>query len=117
MRSLDPQMSTFVRRNLLWIDCAAAALAGVAVLTFSRWLSSLYALPHALLLFTGVVNLLYGSYSFTLATRAIRPRSAINLLVFANLLWTAICLGLAVVFGGSASVFGIGHLVGEAAFV
>lgn len=106
-----------MRRNILWIDCTAAALAGIAVLTFSGWLSVLYALPQGLLLFTGAVNLLYGSYSFTLAMRAIRPRSLINLLVLANLLWTVVCLGLAAVFGGSASLFGIGHLVGEAAFV
>jgi hypothetical protein len=104
-------------RKLLWVDCIAAALAGFAVLTLSGWLSSLYALPEELLLFTGAINLLYGCYSFTLATRATRPRSLIYLLVFANLLWTAVCLGLAALFGGSASLFGMGHLVGEAVFV
>lgn len=41
----------------------------------------------------------------------------INLLVFANAAWTAVCLGLAVTFAGSATLFGIGHLVGEAVFV
>lgn len=104
-------------RNLLWVDCTAAALAGVAVLTLGGWLSGLYALPRGLLLFTGAVNVLYASYSFALATRSERPRSMINLLVFANLTWTMVCLGLAVAFAGAATLFGTGHLVGEAAFV
>lgn len=104
-------------RNLLWIDCSAGALAGVAVLALGGWLSSLYALPRGLLLFMGAVNVLYASYSFTLATRYKRSRSWINLLVCANLAWALVCLGLAWVFAGSATLFGIGHLVGEAVFV
>jgi hypothetical protein len=104
-------------RNLLWVDCTAGALAGVAVLMLSGWLGGLYALPRGLLLFTGAVNVLYASYSFTLAIRSTRPKSLILLLVFANLAWAVVCLGLAVVFAGSATLFGVGHLVGEAVFV
>ena len=104
-------------KKLLWIDCGAGALAGVAMLALGGWLSGLYGLPRRLLLFMGAVNLLYASYSFTLATRSRRPRPLIHLLVFANLGWTAVCLVLAAVFARSASVFGIGHLVGEALFV
>jgi hypothetical protein len=104
-------------KNLLWIDCTAAALGGGAVLILSGWLSRLYALPRGLLLLIGTVNLLYACYSFTLATRARRPKPLINLLVSLNLAWTAVCLGLAATFAGSASPFGVGHLVGEALFV
>lgn len=104
-------------RNLLWVDCIAGALAGAAVLMLSGWLGSLYALPRGLLLFTGAVNVLYACYSFTLATRSQRPRPLILLLVFANLAWAVVCLGLAVAFAGSATLFGVGHLVGEAVFV
>lgn len=104
-------------RNLLWVDCSAGALAGVAMLTFSEWLGNVYALPRGLLLLMGVVNVLYASYSFALATRRRRPRALINLLVFANLAWAVVCLGLAVAFAGSAMLFGLGHLVGEAVFV
>jgi hypothetical protein len=106
-----------VVKKLLWIDCGAAALAGVAMLTLGAWLSGLYGLPRRLLLFMGAVNLLYASYSFTLATRSRRPRSLIHLLVFANLGWAAVCLVLEVVFARSATVFGIAHFVGEAIFV
>lgn len=107
----------YVLRRLLWVDCIAAALAGVTVLTLSGWLSHVHALPRGLLLLTGVVNLTYASYSFSLAVRAKRPRSLINLLVLANLTWAVVCLRWAVVFSESATLFGVGHLVGEALFV
>ncbi|HYR10197.1 MAG TPA: hypothetical protein VEQ60_20655 [Longimicrobium sp.] len=104
-------------KNLLWVDCIAGALAGVAVLMLSGWLSGLYALPRELLLANGAVNVLYASYSFSLARRARRPGSLISLLVFANLAWAVVCLWLVSVFSGSATWFGIGHLAGEALFV
>jgi len=104
-------------RRLLWVDCTAGALAGAAMLLLSGWLAPLYGLPRALLLFMGAVNLLYASYSFSLARRARRSRSSISLLAFANLAWVPVCLGLAVAFRESASLFGFVHLVGEAAFV
>ena len=103
--------------KLLWIDSSAALLAGGLVLALSGWLSELHALPRGLLVFTGGVNLLYGSYSFSLAVRARRPRPLITVLVVANLSWAAVCLGLAATFAGSASVFGMAHLLGEGAFV
>lgn len=87
------------------------------MLLLGTWLSGLYALPRDLPLFMGAVNLLYASYSFSLAVRARRSRSSINLLVIANLAWVPVCLGLAVVFSGSATLFGLGHLAGEAIFV
>lgn len=107
----------YVLKKLLWVDCVAAALAGAAVLPLSGWLSHVYALPRGLLLLIGAVNLAYASYSFSLAVRARRPRRLINLLVLANLAWAAACLRWAVVFSGSATAFGIGHLIGEAIFV
>ena len=106
-----------ILRKLLWIDCTAAALAGVTVLALSGWLSRLYALPHELLLFVGTVNLLYASFSFTLARRAARPLFLIKLLVFANAAWVVACLGLAASFWDRATVFGVAQLVGEALFV
>lgn len=104
-------------RKLLWVDCIAAALAGLAVLALSGWLSGLHGLPREFLLFSGAVNLLYGSYSFSLAVRARRPMALINLLVFANLTWAMLCVAFAVMFWGSATVFGLAHLIGEAVFV
>ena len=104
-------------KNLLWIDCTAAALAGVMVLLFSAWLSHLYSMPQVLLHFIGVVNLLAAGYSFSLAIRPTRQRPLVILLVIANGIWAVVCLGIAVNLAGTATFLGIGLLVGEAIFV
>ena len=107
----------YVLRRLLWVDCLAGALVGVAVLSLSGWLSDLHGLPRGLLLVTGAANLAYASYSFSLAVRARRPRRLIVLLVVANLTWAVVCLGLAAAFSASATGFGLAHLVAEAVVV
>lgn len=104
-------------RKLLWIDCIGAALVGVVVLTLSGWLSQLHGLPRGLLLFTGAVNLLYGTYSFSLARRARRPLVLLRILVLANAAWACVCVGLVITFGADATVFGVAHLGGEALYV
>ncbi|PYC22544.1 hypothetical protein DMO17_13865 [Aquipseudomonas alcaligenes] len=104
-------------RHLLWVDCAAAATAGVLMLLLGPWLSEVYRLPRGLLLFIGVTNLLYASYSFTLALRGKRPRLLLYGLVAGNALWAGACVVMAVQFAGAASLFAQIHLVGEALFV
>ncbi len=104
-------------QNLLWLDCGAAALAGTGVILLSSPLSNLEGLPRGLLIFTGVVNLLYGAYSFSLARRARRPQHLLNLLIAGNLAWVPVCFGLAIAFAESATGFGMAHLVGEGVFV
>lgn len=103
--------------RLLWIDCTAGALVGVLIIALSGWLSELEGLPQSVLLFTGVVNLLYASYSFSLAVRAVRPMHLIKLLVVANLAWVPVCITLVVYFRETITVFGILQLLGEAVFV
>lgn len=112
-----PAKTMYILRRLLWLDCSAGAIVGVIVIAFSAWLSRWEGLPREILLFTGAVNLLYASYSFSLAVRAERTMRSIKLLVFANLAWVPVCLGLALFFRGQATVFGLAHLVGEAIFV
>jgi hypothetical protein len=107
----------FIARKLLWVDCTAAAIAGVAVLALSGGLSRLHVLPLELLLFIGADNLLYGSYSFTLASGAERSMCLIKVLACANAAWSVVCVGLAATIWGQASLWGIAHLVGEAMFV
>ncbi len=106
-----------IARNLLWIDCTAAALAGAALLALGEWLGDFYALPRGFLLFMGNANLLYACYSFTLALLIARRKPMITLLVAGNLIWALVCLGFAVAFSGTATMFGVSHLVAEAAFV
>lgn len=104
-------------RSLLWIDCIAGALAGVLVLLFSEWLSRLYSLPPEILYFMGLVNLLYATYSLSLAKRCARPKALILLLAAANGVWALACLGLATHFFETTIFLGFGLLVGEAIFV
>ena len=111
------RMSKLSPRNLLWVDCTAGAVVGLFVLALSGWLGGLYELPRSLLLFTGAANLLYAAYSFSLAIRSLRPRALLYALVIANGAWAVVCLGLAAAYGGSASMFGLGHLLAEALFV
>ena len=63
------------------------------------------------------MNLVYASYSFTLAKWTYRPQLMICMLVVGNLLWAAVCLGLAFYFWPLATIWGLGHLIGEAIFV
>ena len=105
------------RRNLLWFDGLAALTAGVLVLLLRGWLSRWYDLPEQLLLFTGVVNLVYASYSVPLAARVRRPMGRIIFLAVANLIWSVICVTLAALYYSTASLFGMAHLIGEGLFV
>ena len=104
-------------KKLLWVDCVGAALAGLTVIALSGWLSRLEGLPWEVLLFTGAANLLYASYSFSLAVRSERPMRLIKLLVFANLAWVPVCSGLVVAFSATATPFAFIHLIGEAVYV
>lgn len=84
---------------------------------FSGWLSRIEGLPQEVFLFTGAMNLLYGSFSFSLALRRERPMHLIKLLVVANLTWAFVCLGLAAAFSATATPVAFVHLVGEAVYV
>ena len=105
-------------RNLLWFDCIAGASVGLLVLLFSKWLTELYALPWELVLAMGIANLVYASYSFSLAIqKPPRPMYRIVLLAAANMAWTIPCFAMAMVFWGQATPFGQIQLIGEGLFV
>ena len=105
------------RKQILWVDGFAGAIAGVAVLLASGWLCDLYRLPVSLLVFIGTANLVYGCYSISLASRARRPKILILLLVVANLSWAVLCLRWAFVYAETASFFGLAQFIAEAIFV
>jgi hypothetical protein len=103
--------------NLLWVDCIAGGIVGVVTLLINPWLSQWYELPRNLVVLMGAANLLYASYSFSLAIRSTRPRTLILLLIAANLVWAICCLWWAFRFYDTASFFGLAHLLLEALFV
>lgn len=110
-------MPVFVLRHLLWVDCIAGGVVGVLVLLLSRWLSELYRLPLGVVVVMGTANLLYAGYSFSLAVRSRRPMPLLVLLVVANGLWAVGCFVAAVVFFGTASLFGLAQFILEGLFV
>ncbi|MEM9673406.1 MAG: hypothetical protein ACFB15_30390 [Cyclobacteriaceae bacterium] len=103
--------------NLLWIDCSAGALVGFVVVSASTWLSDLFQLPYDLVLLMGIMNLVYASFSFSLAIRSKRPKLMIIFLVVANLTWAVLCVRWAMIHFDTASFFGLAQLLGEALFV
>lgn len=105
------------RYNLIWVDGLAGFLVGVAMFALSHWLAPLYDLPLSLLYFMGGANLMYGTYSLTLAPRSQRPRALIHLLIVANLGWGMLCFVLAARYWSSASWLGLAHLIGEGLIV
>lgn len=106
-----------VLRNLLWVDCLAGGIAGTVELLFADRLARLYGFPLELIEWIGAANLLYASFSFSLAARTRRPKTLIHLLVAANGAWAVSCIALAVAFAGTATPWGMGHLLAEAGLV
>lgn len=106
-----------LRRNLLWIDCSAGLLVGALVLLLHELLTRWYGLPYGLVVFLGAMNLVYGTYSLSLALRKKRPLQLIRLLASANMAWAFVCIALALGFLGTASPVGLVLLFGEGVFV
>lgn len=105
---------------LLRFDSGAGALAGLTVVALHRWLATLYGLPDALVLFLGVTNLVYASFSGTLAWRARRwppSRRRVVFLAGANVAWGVACVVLALLTWPTATALGSGLLLFEAGFV
>ncbi|MEM8601965.1 MAG: hypothetical protein AAGF99_18770 [Bacteroidota bacterium] len=105
------------RRRLLWVDCTGALIAGALVLGAGSWLATWHGLPHGVLLFTGVMNIVYGLFSLSLARRAVRPRPLLSLLACANMVWPLVCVTLVVLHRATIGPTGLLHLLGEALYV
>ncbi len=104
-------------RSILWFDCTAAAIAGVALLALAGVVSPWLGVPRAVLLLNGVVNLAYGAFSFSLARRPSPPRRWVQALVIGNVAWVAVCVVMAVRFARPGSFLGAGYLLAEGVFV
>lgn len=105
------------RRIILRIDGSAGLSAGVVVWLLSDVLVGLYQIPTWLLAITISANLVYGIGASLLASWHQRPIGAVSALSVANLLWAVMCVITAVAIAPTASLFGVGHFVGEALFV
>lgn len=106
-------------RALLWIDCMAGVMVGCAVLALATGgqFSSLTGLPGWLPIFMGSANLLYAAFSFSIVTAARYNAMPVRLLVLANATWSVTCIFMTYFFFSTATLLGLGYLMGEAAFV
>jgi predicted membrane-bound spermidine synthase len=110
-------MKPFNLRSLLWFDCAAAAIAGMAMLALVGLLAPLFGMPRAAVVLIGLVNLAYGAFSFSLARQPSPTRRLVRALVAANLLWVGVCVLTALFFAGAESRLGASYLLAEGFFV
>ena len=108
-----PVATRLAIRSLLWFDCSAAGVVGVAMLGLSGLLAPLFDIPRAVLVTTALVNLAYGTFSYSLARQPEPPRRLVRALIVGNFTWTVICIGLAAVFAGPGSWLGSGYLLAE----
>lgn len=108
-------------RVTLWLDAVAGALAGVLLLTLRDRLAGVFGFPVELVLFNAAANLVYASYSGTLATltalRIAPPRRALTLLIVANTTWVAVCAAILSRVWSHGTVVGLGYVSLEALFV
>lgn len=104
-------------RHLLWLDGAAGASVGVAMLLLREWLSVRYGLPQVTVDAIAVANVVYGLCALSLASRRVRSEARIRLLVGANAAWSVVCVALVGVHVETATVWGLAHLGAEALFV
>lgn len=108
-------------RTILGVDGGAGLLVGVVVLALHRWLAGLYGFHPDLVLAIGAANVLYGSFSTTLAVRASsgRPpsRRTVDVLVAANLAWAVVCVALIGATWRWATWIGLGVVAFEGVFV
>jgi hypothetical protein len=105
------------RHKLLHIDSLGGLSVGLLMLILNYWLSSWYGLPRGFVIFTAIINIAYGSYSFLLLLKNKRPLRLIVLLVIANLTWAVLCVLWVAIFAQAATLFGIIHLSLEAFYV
>jgi hypothetical protein len=113
----SPRERFALPRDLLWIDGSGGMVVGVVVLLLHEWIAGIERLPVDFVRMMGVANVLYGSYSLTLASRRTRPAALILLLVVANAAWGVACMRWAIGYAETASIFGLAHLVSEGAYV
>ncbi len=106
---------------LLWTDAGAGALVGGVVLLLHEWFARLYRLPVSIVVTVALANLLYSTYSGSLAVRASHGRTpsrrAFYTLIGVNALWPVVCASFLICTWSSVSAFGVAHFVLEGLFV
>lgn len=104
-------------RDLLWLDGFAGLVAGVVALLLSGVIAAWHDMPHGWWLFNGLMNLIYASYSLSIARLRRRSLGLVAVIAAGNLLWAGMCVAATLWFRTTATPLGLAHLLLEAAFV
>jgi hypothetical protein len=119
-QELSPSNQTNAR-NVIYFDGLAGGIVGLLEIALLDWLTQLHQLPKSIIIFVCAANLIYGAYSLNLARNIRRgtwPRRRwFDLLIFGNASWAVVCLVLVATYRSTISIFGLAHLLLEAAFV
>ena len=108
---------TTSRGWILWIDCLGGLVVGVLVLLFHPFLSQIEGLPKLTVVFMGVANLVYGSFSLFVTTGKRRSIAQVKMLALMNMAWLIVCLGIVYLWFDDITVIGIVLVVGEDSYV
>jgi hypothetical protein len=104
-------------KKLLWTDGIAGLLAGTVLLIFSSRLSVFFNLPESLVKTQGLINLLYCSFSLSLARQTANSKRSVYILAIANAAYALFATGVLLYFFRTASVYGIIFLIAEIVFI
>lgn len=108
----------YVNKNLvLWFDAIGGLSVGGLTLVLGPWLSGIYGLPTAFVVFLGVANLAYGCFSASLLRLRERPRQLLYTLAGSNCVWALLCCAYLIWFQDGVTAFGAAHLLLEAVYV
>jgi hypothetical protein len=102
---------------ILWIDCLGGLIVGLLVLLIHPFLSRIQGLPKLTIIFIGIANLAYGSYSQFVTTRKRRTIGLVKMLALANMAWLFVCLGILILWFNVLTMIGIVMVVGEGIYV
>lgn len=106
-----------MKPRILWWDGLGGLVVGALVLIAAPWLSALYGMPLWFVVFTGIVNVAYGSYSTTLVLRKRRTAWQLRLLWRANAVWAVLCFIYIAWLIEDIRFLGVFHLVAEGLYV
>ena len=90
---------------------------GLLMFAASGWLRVLYGMTPVLYFSVATANVLYGSYSLSLAIRRHRPLPQLMLLSWANGAWGVVCVAIVMLYHRQLAMYALVHLLVEAAVV
>nr|WP_295873525.1 hypothetical protein [uncultured Chitinophaga sp.] len=98
-------------KKILWADFALGS--GTAVIGLAAYpvLAPFLGLPVSLVVLVSAVTLLYALVALWLATRRSPAVGRVRLLMYANVFWTLVSIGLVIGYITGATVFGAVFLV------